>query len=88
MSRALAEGFARPRQRAAPAGRDPQTTVRVQDGQTVTTDGPYAASEEGLGAYFVFESDDIDGGGSSWPRGFRRPGSAARLRLPGRWWER
>jgi hypothetical protein len=36
------------------------TTVRVQDGQTVTTAGPYAASDEGLGAYFVFESDDID----------------------------
>ena len=36
------------------------TTVRVQDGQTLTTDGPYADTEEVFGAYYVFEVDDLD----------------------------
>jgi hypothetical protein len=36
------------------------TTVRVQDGKTLTTDGPFAAVKEALGGYFVFEADDLD----------------------------
>ena len=36
------------------------TTVRVQDGRTLTTDGPFVAVKEALGGYFVFEADDID----------------------------
>jgi hypothetical protein len=36
------------------------TTVRVQDGQTLTADGPYADTEEVFGAYYVFEVDDLD----------------------------
>ncbi len=36
------------------------STVRVQDGQTLTTDGPYADTEESFGAYYVFEVDDFD----------------------------
>jgi hypothetical protein len=36
------------------------TTVRVQDGKTLTTDGPFAETKEALGGYFVFEADDLD----------------------------
>jgi hypothetical protein len=36
------------------------TTVRVQDGRTLTTDGPFATVKEALGGYFVFEADDLD----------------------------
>ena len=36
------------------------TTVRVQDGRTLTTDGPFVATKEALGGYYVFEADDLD----------------------------
>jgi len=36
------------------------TTVRVQDGKTLTTDGPFVAVKEALGGYLFFEADDID----------------------------
>ena len=36
------------------------TTVRVQEGQTLTTDGPFADSKEVLVGYYVFEADDLD----------------------------
>jgi hypothetical protein len=36
------------------------TTVRVQDGQTLTTDGPFADTKEVFGGYFLFEADDLD----------------------------
>ena len=36
------------------------TTVRVQDGETVTTDGPYVETREALDGYLIFEADDID----------------------------
>ena len=36
------------------------TTVRVQDGKTLTTDGPFATVKEALGGYFLFEADDLD----------------------------
>jgi len=36
------------------------TTVRVQDGKALTTDGPFVAVKEALGGYFFFEADDID----------------------------
>ena len=36
------------------------TTVRVQDGKTLTTDGPFVAVKEALGGYLLFEADDID----------------------------
>jgi hypothetical protein len=39
---------------------DTATTVRVQDGKTLTTDGPFVAVKEALGGYFVFEADDLD----------------------------
>jgi hypothetical protein len=36
------------------------TTVRVQDGTTLTTDGPFIETKEEFGGYFVFEADDLD----------------------------
>ena len=36
------------------------TTVRVADGRTLTTDGPFVAVKEALGGYLVFEADDLD----------------------------
>ncbi len=39
---------------------DAATTVRVQDGRTLTTDGPFVELKEALGGYFIFEADDLD----------------------------
>jgi hypothetical protein len=36
------------------------TTVRVQDGRTLTTDGPFAETKEALGGYYLLEADDLD----------------------------
>jgi hypothetical protein len=36
------------------------TTVRVEDGRTLTTDGPFVAVKEALGGYLFFEADDLD----------------------------
>ena len=36
------------------------TTVRVQDGQTLTTDGPFAETKEILGGFYLLEADDLD----------------------------
>jgi hypothetical protein len=36
------------------------TTVRVQKGQTLPTDGPFADTKEVLVGYYVFEADDLD----------------------------
>jgi hypothetical protein len=36
------------------------TTVRVQDGKTLTTDGPFVDVKEAIGGYLLFEADDID----------------------------
>ena len=36
------------------------TTVRVADGKTLTTDGPFVSVKEALGGYFVLEADDLD----------------------------
>jgi hypothetical protein len=37
------------------------TTVRVQDGDMLLTDGPFADSKEFFGGYYVVEADDVDG---------------------------
>ncbi len=36
------------------------TTVRVRDGKTVTTDGPFAETKEQLGGYYLIEVPDLD----------------------------
>jgi hypothetical protein len=36
------------------------TTVRVEDGKTLTTDGPFVELKEAIGGYLFFEADDLD----------------------------
>ncbi len=36
------------------------TTVRVRDGRTVTTDGPFAETKEALGGFYLLEAADLD----------------------------
>jgi hypothetical protein len=36
------------------------TTLRVQDGEVVTTDGPFAETKEQLGGFWVIEAKDLD----------------------------
>jgi hypothetical protein len=36
------------------------TTVRVEDGKTLTTDGPFPETKEALGGWFILEADDLD----------------------------
>jgi hypothetical protein len=36
------------------------TTVRAQDGKTLTTDGPFVEIKEAIGGYLLFEADDLD----------------------------
>ena len=41
---------------------DPETatTVRVADGTTLVTDGPFVDTKEALGGWLIFEADDLD----------------------------
>jgi hypothetical protein len=41
-------------------GVDVATTVRVRDGQTQITDGPFAETKEFLAGYYLLESPDLD----------------------------
>src|SRR5258708_17093348 len=36
------------------------TTVRVRDGETLRTDGPFAETKEQLGGYYLVEAKDLD----------------------------
>jgi hypothetical protein len=36
------------------------TTVRVKDGRTVTTDGPFAETKEALGGFYLIDARDLD----------------------------
>ncbi len=36
------------------------TTVRVQDGRTLTTDGPFVELKEAVGGWLIFEAEDLD----------------------------
>jgi len=36
------------------------TTVRVRDGETLTTDGPFAETKEQLGGYYIVDAADLD----------------------------
>jgi hypothetical protein len=36
------------------------TTVRVEEGKTLTTDGPFAEIKEAIGGFLFFEADDLD----------------------------
>jgi hypothetical protein len=36
------------------------TTVRVEGGKTLTTDGPFVGMKEAIGGFFILEADDLD----------------------------
>ena len=36
------------------------TTVRIRDGKTLTTDGPFAETREQLAGYYLLEAKDLD----------------------------
>src|ERR1700739_3368452 len=36
------------------------TTVRVRDGKTLTSDGPFAETKEQIGGYYLVECKDLD----------------------------
>jgi hypothetical protein len=39
---------------------DTATTVRVENGNTLVTDGPFVELKEAIGGYLLFEADDLD----------------------------
>lgn len=39
---------------------DTATTIRVRDGQRLTTDGPYAETREQLGGFYLLDCADLD----------------------------
>jgi hypothetical protein len=39
---------------------DTATTVQVENGSTLTTDGPFAETKEALGGYYLLEADHLD----------------------------
>ena len=36
------------------------TTIRVRDGKTLTTDGPFAETHEQLGGFYIIDCKDLD----------------------------
>ncbi len=36
------------------------TTVRVENGKTLTTDGPFVGMKEAVGGFFMLEAEDLD----------------------------
>ena len=36
------------------------TTIRTRDGQTMTTDGPFAETKEALGGFYLINARDLD----------------------------
>lgn len=42
------------------AGPESATTVRVEDGQTLTTDGPFVEIKEALDGWLIYETTDLD----------------------------
>jgi hypothetical protein len=41
-------------------GADTATTVRVRDGETLVTDGPFAETKELLGGFYMLDAPDLD----------------------------
>ena len=50
------------------------TTVRVRDGRTIVTDGPFAETKEALGGYYLLDVKDLD------------EALEFAAKLPGSWW--
>ena len=59
------------------------TTVRVRDGKTLTTDGPFAETREQLGGYYLVEAKDLD---AALAIAARIPGAKTARSRSGRSW--
>ena len=55
---------------------DTATVVQVEDGEVVTTDGPFAETKEQLGGFWVIEAADLDAALALGGQGRRRPAGA------------
>jgi hypothetical protein len=63
------------------------TTVRVDNGQTIATEGPYVDSKGAVGGYFVLEADDLDAAIALAARiPAARHGGAIEVRPVGTYW--
>jgi hypothetical protein len=49
-------------------------TVRIRNGETLTTDGPFAKTKEHLGGYYLIEADSLDEPARSSKVNGRAPG--------------
>jgi hypothetical protein len=60
---------------------DPSTakTVRVRDGETIVTDGPFAETKEQLGGFYLLECGDLDEA-LAWARKIPMPGGTVEVR--------
>lgn len=56
------------------------TVVRVQDGETLTTDGPFAETKEQLGGFWVVEAPDLDAALALAARGSQACGAPVEVR--------
>jgi hypothetical protein len=66
---------------------DVATTVRVEDGEAITSDGPFAGAEAAVGGYYVLDADDLDAAiemASRIPAA--RLGGAVEIRPVGAYW--
>ena len=61
------------------------TTVRVEGGKTLTTDGPFVGMKEAIGGLFILEADDLDAAieVASLPRTMAAPSRSAPRRCIG-----
>ena len=55
------------------------TTVRVRDGETLTTDGPFAETCEQLGGYYLLDCKDLDDA-LAWAKRIPWPGGSVEVR--------
>jgi hypothetical protein len=63
------------------------TTVRVENGSTVTTAGPYRDAESAVGGFMVVEAEDLDGAVAIAARiPQARLGGAVEVRQPATYW--
>lgn len=59
---------------------DTATVVRVKDGETLTTDGPFAETKEQLGGFWVVNAPDLDAALSLAARGAAACGGPVEVR--------
>ncbi len=61
--------------------------MRVQDGKTLTSDGPYIGSEKAIGGWYILEADDLDAAVEHASRvPAARRGGAVEIRAVAQYW--